>query len=158
MTVASLLISCVAAVAAIGAVWYGRGQKRAAETASQEARRAADAAADMATIERDRRAEELAEAERNRVVFRLEYEVGSAYRLRNRGTDTAYGVHVDLGGMGIVGDEPVDLPEFPTDYAYQYLLRADGLGSSGQEFVQVTWHYVQDLSDEAQAVKLYPAA
>jgi len=113
MTVASLLISCVAAVAAIGAVWYGRGQKRAAETASQEARRAADAAADMATIERDRRAEELAEAERNRVVFRLEYEVGSAYRLRNRGTDTAYGVHVDLGGMGIVGDEPVDLPESP---------------------------------------------
>jgi Flp pilus assembly protein TadB len=168
MTVASLVVSVLAVVITVLALWYARGQKQAAdrsavaaEQSAAEARRSADAAArsadaadEMANIDRDRRDEEVAEAQRNRVVFTLEYEGGSAYRLRNRGTGTAYGVHVDTAGIG-TAREQADFAEFTPDDAYKYLLAA-GLGATGQECLTVTWYYCEDRSDKTQAVKLHP--
>jgi hypothetical protein len=61
MTIASFVISCLAAVAAVAAAWYVRGQKRAADLAASEAKRSADAAAEVVDIERSRRADEVAE-------------------------------------------------------------------------------------------------
>lgn len=152
VTVASFVISCLAVVAAVGAVWYSRGQKRAAEQAAAEARRSADAAAEVATIERDRRAEEVAEADRLRVRFELEHQSGQAFLLRNVGTEIAYGVHVDTEGLG-TGGEVEDFEKFSPDDAHRYLLSST-LDCDGTERVLVTWHHRQDRSDEPRSVRL----
>jgi type II secretory pathway pseudopilin PulG len=110
MTVASFVISCVAVLAAIGAAWYGRGQKRAAEQSAVEAKRSADAAAEVTRIEQQRRAEEVTEADRRRVMFELVFHKGNSYLLRNEGTDSAYGVHVDTQGLVPQGDLDFDPP------------------------------------------------
>lgn len=73
MTVAAFVISCFGLLVACLAAWYGRGQKRAAEKSADEAKRSADAAVALAEVEAARRAEEVAESERGRVRFVLEY-------------------------------------------------------------------------------------
>lgn len=152
MTIASFVISCLAAVAAVAAVWYGRGQKRAADLSAAEAKRSADAAAEVAEIERARRADELAESERGRVRFELVPEGGQAYLLRNAGTDTAYGMHVNTGGLGYE-DETTDFDEFEAGSEHRYLL-VRTFDQDLAEHVVVTWHHRPDRSDQLRTVKL----
>jgi hypothetical protein len=153
VTVASFVISCLAVIVAAGAVWYARGQKRAADHAVDEAKRSADAAAEMATIERHRRAEEIAAADSRRVRFELLHEGSAAYLLRNIGTDTAYGVHVDTEGLGTAG-EIEDFEEFSPDDAHRYLLSTTH-ECDGTERIVVTWHHRLDRSDEPRSVRLH---
>lgn len=140
----------LAAIVAIGAAWYARGQKRAAEQPAAEAKRFADATATMATIEQERRAEEVADAQRNRVRFVLDHEGGSRYLLRNAGTDTAYGVHVDTKRRGITVGEDEDFEEFPSGDAHRSVLPGGGLNTHAGHIV-VTWYCRQDRSDSAQS-------
>jgi len=125
MTIASFVISCLAAVAAVAATWYGRGQKLAADWAAAEAKRSADAAAEVTEIERARRAVEVADADRRRVRFELMPDGNHAYLLRNVGTDTAYGVHVETGGMGTV-EEAQGFDEFEAGSKHRYFLARTG--------------------------------
>ena len=152
MTVAAFVISCLGLVVAVLAAWFGRGQKRAAEMAASEAKRSADAAAEVAEVERARRAEEVAEAQRRRVQFELVHEGGSRYLLRNAGTDPAYGVHVDTGGLG-VQNEITDFEEFEADAEHRYLLSRT-MGSDPAARVVVTWHHHPDRSDDQRTAKL----
>jgi hypothetical protein len=152
MTVASFVISVLSVVVASVVVWYGRGQKRAADLSAAEAKRSADAAAEAADIERARREEEIADAERRRVRFQLVKEGGHAYLLWNVGTDTAYGVHVDTGGLGMQ-DEITDFDEFEAGSEQRYLLSRT-MGSGQDEHVVVTWHHRPDRSDEQRTAKL----
>lgn len=152
MTIASFVISCIAVVASMGAVWYSRGQKLAADRAVTEAKRAADSAAEMVQIEQDRRDEELADTERRRVLFVLDHAVGHAYVLRNAGSDVAYDVHVDTEGLGTV-NELTHFAEFQPGFEHRYVLSRT-MGQDGSERVAVTWHNRQDRSDEPQTVRL----
>lgn len=153
MTVASFVISCLAVIVALAAGWYARGQKLAAEQAATEARRSADAADEMATIERERRTQEVADADRRRVQFELVHQGGHAYLLRNVGTDAAYGVHIDTQGLGTAG-EIEEVEEFLPSDSYRYLL-ASTLDCDGSERVVVTWHHRRDRSDQPRSVKLH---
>ncbi|WIV52851.1 hypothetical protein [Amycolatopsis nalaikhensis] len=152
MDIASFAISCLAAVAAAAAVWYGRGQKRAADRSAAEAKRSADAAAEMTEIERARRADEVSDADRRRVRFELMHEGGHAYLLRNAGSDAAYGVRVDTGGLGTVG-EVEEFDEFESGREHRYLLSRT-IDPDEAEHVVVTWHHRPDRSDERRTVKL----
>jgi hypothetical protein len=136
MTVASFVISAVALVVAAVAAWYGRGQKRTADRSAAEAKRSADAAAEVAAIERGRRADEVADADRRRVCFELVSEGNHAYLLRNTGTDTAYGVHVDTGGMGLE-DEIADFEEFESgrEQRYWFIRKGGPEGSKQPEHI-----------------------
>ncbi len=152
VTIAAFVISCLGLVFAGIAVWYGRGQKRAADLSAAEAKRSADAAAEMAEVERARRTEEIAEAERRQVRFDLLAEGGRAYVLVNLGTDTAYGVHVDTGGLGAMG-EVTDFEALePGDQHRYFLIRTGDPDLAGH--VVVTWHHRPDQSDERRTVKL----
>lgn len=150
MTVASFVISCVAALFAASAVWYARGQKLAAEKSALEAKRSADAAAEMARIEQERRAEEVTQAEKLRVQFNLVHHNKSAYLLRNDGTDSAYGVHVDA--QGIVARGETDFEQFAAGDAHKYIL-ARSMGSP--DHITVTWHHRSDRSDSASSAKFH---
>ncbi|SDH61072.1 hypothetical protein SAMN05216553_13515 [Lentzea fradiae] len=150
MTVASFIISVVAVLVAMGALWYARGQKLAAERSAQEAKRSADAAADLAKIERDRRRDEVDEAKRLRVRFNLVHHNKSAYLLRNDGTDTVYGVHVDAQNILIRGDS--DISEFPSGDSHKYVL---GRTMDSGDHIIVTWHHEPDRSDSPRSTKLY---
>lgn len=155
MTVASFAISCLSFAVAVVAVWYGRGQKRAADLSAAEARRSADAAAEVADIERARRVDEVADADRRRVGFKLVYAGGSAYVLRNTGTDAAFGLHVDTGGLGLE-DEITDFEEFEAGREERYFLNRRG-GSAGLQqgrHVIVTWHNHPDQSDKRRSQEL----
>ncbi len=152
MTVAAFVLSCLGLVVAVVAAWYGRGQKRAAELSAAEARRSADAASEVAEVERARRADEIAEAERRRVRFELVPVGGQVYLLRNVGTDTAYGVHVNTGGLGFQ-DEVTDFEEFEADREHRYFL-ARTMDPDLAEHVVVTWHHRPDRSDERRTAKL----
>lgn len=134
------------------AAWYARAQKAIAARAADEAKRSADAAAEVAEIERNRRAEEVAAAEAGRVKFELIPESGSTYLLANTGTESAFGVHVDTGGMGTSGEE-VDFDEFPANEGCRYVL-GRGYGSHQADHVLVTWHHLPDLSDPPRSAKL----
>jgi hypothetical protein len=101
-------------------------------------------------IEQERRAEEVAEADRLRVCFELEHQRGQAYLLRNAGTDSAYGVHVETGGMVARGE--VDFDEFPTGEAHKYVLARSW---GGPDHIVVTWHHRSDRSDSPRSMKLY---
>ncbi|MGI5506432.1 hypothetical protein [Lentzea sp. CA-135723] len=152
MTVAAFVISCLGFVVACVAAWYGRGQKRAAENAAAESKRSADAAVALAEVEAARRADELAESERRRVRFVLEPDGRDRYLLRNVGTDSAYGVHVNTGGMG-VQDEVTDFDEFESDREQRFFL-VSTYDPEQEEHIVVTWHYKEDRSDEPRSVKL----
>jgi hypothetical protein len=117
-----------------------------------EAKRSADAAAEVVDIERARRADEVADTDHRRVRFELVPEDGQAYLLRNAGTDTAYGVHVDTGGLGY-DDETKDFDEFEPDDEYRYLLSRT-MDSAQSEHVVVTWHRLPDRSDARRSAKL----
>jgi hypothetical protein len=152
MTVASFVSSLLALVVAVVAVWYGRGQKRAADLSAAEAKRAADAAAEVAEIERARRADEVADADRRRVRFVLVPAGSQAYVLRNAGIDTAYGVHVDARGWGLE-DEVTDFEEFESGSEQRYWLIRKGGGADQAEHVLVTWHHRPDRSDGRRSAK-----
>ncbi|MDX8036748.1 hypothetical protein SK803_41690 [Lentzea sp. BCCO 10_0856] len=152
MTVAAFVISCFGLLVACLAAWYGRGQKRAAEKSADEAKRSADAAVALAEVEAARRADELTESERGRVRFALEHERGQRYLLRNVGTDSAYGVHVDTGGLGVQG-EVTDFEEFEAESEHRYLL-AKTFNGNQADHVLVTWHLTEDRSDKPRSVKL----
>ena len=150
MTVASFVLSCFALVVAGIAVLYAHRQTRAAEQSAAESKRSADAAADMAKIEQERRAEEVAEAERHRVRFELEHQSRSAYLLRNVGTDSAYGVNVETEVLVSRGE--VDFDEFRAGDAHKYLLTSTW---GGPDHIVVSWHHRPDRSDVPQSTKLY---
>ncbi|CAM3385628.1 hypothetical protein KIPE111705_05800 [Kibdelosporangium persicum] len=150
MTIASFVISCLAFVVAGIAAWYARRQAHAAEQSADEAKRSADAAAAMASIEEERRADEVAEAERHRVRFKLEHQNAQAYLLRNAGTDCAYAVHVETGEMPARGE--VDFAEFPAGDAHKYVFMKSW---GGPDHIVVTWHMQADRSDAQRSVKLY---
>ncbi|MDX8053696.1 hypothetical protein SK571_30360 [Lentzea sp. BCCO 10_0798] len=152
MTVAAFVISCFGLLVACVAAWYGRGQKRAAERSAEEAKRSADAAVALAEVDAARRAEEVAESERKRVRFVLEHHDGDVYLLQNVGTDSAYGVHIDTGGMGDQ-DEVVDFDEFQADSEHRLFLAVTFDGGQADHVV-VTWHHTEDRSDKPRSVKL----
>jgi hypothetical protein len=145
MDVAALVISCLGLVVAVVAGWYSR-------RSVTEAKRSADAAAEVADVDRARRADEVADAERRRVRFELVPEGGSAYVLQNVGTATAYGVHVDTGGLGFQ-DEVTDFEEFEADGEHRYLLTRT-MDPDQADHVVVTWHHRPDRSDERRSVTL----
>jgi hypothetical protein len=150
MTVASFVISCAAVLVALGALWYARGQKLAAEQSALEAKRSADAAAELAKIEQERRADEVDQANRLRVRFNLVHHNKSAYLLRNDGTDSAYRVHVDSQDIIARGD--FDFAEFTAGETHKFIL-ARTMGSA--DHITVTWHDEPDHSDSPRSVKLY---
>ncbi len=98
------------------------------------------------------RVHSLSEAERRRVRFELVPEGGQAYVLRNVGTDTAYGVHVDTGGLGFE-DETTDFDAFDAGFAERYML-ARTMGPNLASHVVVTWHNSPDRSDAQRSAKL----
>jgi hypothetical protein len=134
METASFVISIIAALFAGGAVWYARGAKKAA----------ADAAEDAVGYQG-------AEVEPGRIVVRLRHIGGISYRLVNDGTDTAYGVHVDTGELG-VGEQDTDYDELHSGQAVEFLL-SPNLATTSRH-VTVTWHERPDLSDEKRAARL----
>lgn len=99
------------------------------------------------------RLDELAEAAQKRVKWSLEQVTKHKYRLRNDGTDSAYGVHIvgDIGGSGVI----TDIDEFPSGHAESYLL-AITFGSTTDRLV-VTWHDKPDRSDEPRRAELVVA-
>ncbi|MEX5637225.1 hypothetical protein [Parafrankia sp. FMc2] len=154
MVIAAFVVACLAVVVAAFSAWYGRGQKRAADLAAAEARRAADAAAETVRIEQARRAEEVAEAERRRVRFEL-VPVGEQnsgrYILRNSGTDSAYAVHVDTGDLG-GGGQATDFDEFKAEEEQMlFLIKTYGTRT---EYVEIVWHQNADHSDPQRSVRL----
>ena len=114
-----------------GAVWYARGAKITA----------ADAAEEAVGYQRS-------EVEPGRVVLRLRHIGGISYGLVNDGTDTAYGVHVDTGELG-VGEQHTDYDELHSGQDVGFLLSPDLATTS--RHVTVTWHERPDLSDEKRA-------
>ncbi len=152
MTVAAFVTSCLGLIVAGLAAWYGRGQKRAAELSAAEAKRSADAAAEVAEVEKARRADEVAEAERRRVSFVLSHKGGHQYLLRSVGTDSAYGVHVDTGGLGFP-DEVTEFEEFAAGDEHRYTLTRTTAPELAERVV-VTWHQRADRSDGRRTAKL----
>ena len=151
MTIASFVISCLAVLVAGIALWYARGQKVAAEQSAIQAKRSADAAADIVRIEQERRAEEVAEAERNRVRFKLISVGRMRYLLHNQGTDSAYGVHVDGGEQVVEGGDEPEIDEFPADDHREYFFDA---APGEPRRIEVSWHLNPDCSDARQSVTL----
>lgn len=153
------IVSAIAAVAsAVIAVIYGRGQKRAADRSASaadrsavEARRSADAAQETVQIERQRRADELVEAERRRVEFTLTFTGGNRYLLTNEGTNSAYNVHVDTQRRAPHG-QVHEWPEF-TDGMTESLLLSHSLNAP--DHIVVSWHVERDGSDEPRTKKLH---
>lgn len=139
MDIASLVISGLSALAAGIAVLFARRSALASK-------RSADAAADMATIDRERREEEVAEALRNRVRFKLEQVSRDSWVLTNVGTNSAYGVHVDTGDLHVDESAQYDFDEFPAGHPERYLLLRTMGTMTGH--VLVTSHHQPDCSDE----------
>lgn len=111
MEIASFVIACVSALAASLAVWYARAQKRVAERAAVASERSAEAAetsakeaAEMTSIERDRRGEEVAAAAaRNAPRLELEPDGGHWFRLVNTGGTAATDIALDFGTFDLGG-------------------------------------------------------
>lgn len=151
MSVAAFVISCLGLVVAGRAVWWALGQKRAADRSADEAKRSADAAAEVAEIERARRGDEIVDAERRRVCFEFGRAGGRSYVLRHGGTDTAYGVHVDTGKLGVPNDVR-DFAEWPAGEAQPF--RFFKMDQVTADEVVVTWHHRPDQTDPPQDQKL----
>ncbi|EFL07243.1 predicted protein [Streptomyces sp. AA4] len=97
MDIASLVVAAAALLVSTGSLWYARGQKKAADRSAEASERSAGsaersertavvsatAAAETVSIERDRRADEKAEAMRNRVRWELNQASKHRYVLRN---------------------------------------------------------------------------
>lgn len=157
MEIAAFVVSCVAVLIAAGALWYARGQKEAADRSAKAAEgsevsaaKSAEAAAETAAIERARRADELADADRSRVRWSLVHVGREEWVLTNEGTDSAYGVRVSAGPVSIDGS--VELDEFPSDHAEPYMVLRDM--DAYTDRIEVTWHQRADLSDEQQRREL----
>ncbi|MCK9876604.1 hypothetical protein MXD59_12585 [Frankia sp. Ag45/Mut15] len=162
MDTAELVVSIVTVVAAS---IYSHSQRRiavraaeAAERAADEARRAADEARRSADaeeeatrIEQERRADELADAERRRVVFRLRPLGKDNHALHHSGTDSAYGVHVDIGDLDSAGRQ-TDFDEIPP--GLDHLLYLSQGFETATTHIVVSWHLRPDRSDSQQSVKL----
>ncbi|KPM55688.1 hypothetical protein ACG83_10405 [Frankia sp. R43] len=155
MAIAAFVVACLALLASAASAWFARGQKHAADLAVAEAQRAADAAAETVRIEQARRADEVAEAERNRVRFELIPDIasnGATWYLQQAGTDTAYGVHVDTGDLLGSSGQVTTFNEFPAgDQQQLVLLRTT---DTTTERIEVTWHQRPDHSDPQQSVSL----
>ncbi|KPM55904.1 hypothetical protein CcI49_22335 [Frankia sp. CcI49] len=154
MATVAFVVACLAVVAAGFSAWYGRGQKRAADLAATEARRAADAAAEAVRIEQARRADEVADAEHRRVRFKLVPtggQSGSLHLLRNTGTDTAYGVHIDTGDLR-VANQTLDFDEIKADTEHTlYLARTM---RTTTDRIEITWSRSPDHSASQRSVRL----
>ncbi|MBA0126321.1 hypothetical protein H0B56_12285 [Haloechinothrix sp. YIM 98757] len=138
------MVSLAALLISAGALWYSRGQKLAADRSARAAEESATAAAETADIDKARRAEELDNAERNRVVWRLEHTGDMWYRLINCGTESAYGVQIDAGEL--IVEEAGPFGEIASDGAEPLLLARSW--ASNADRIVVTWHHQPDLSDE----------
>jgi hypothetical protein len=145
MEVASFVLSLVAIGIAAVAAGYARRGAMASEDSARESMRSADAAQEAISYQRD-------DVERNRVVFSLEPVGHDGHLLRNDGTHSAFGVHVDTGGLGV--DNPItDYDEFRAGQVEEYmLLLTMGVRTT---HVTVTWHQQADRSDEQRRVELY---
>lgn len=103
-------------------------------------------------IERARRAEEIEDAERRQVDFCLVQATEYRWLLVNRGTGTAYGVHVDTGDFRVEQEAVRDFEEFPNGHEEPlFLARTGGVEST---HIVVTWHHRPDRADQPQARKL----
>lgn len=144
MEIIAIAVSGLAALFTAGSMWYAKGQKDAASRSADEAKRSSDAALEAVAYQR-------AEVERNRVRFVLEHMSNQAYLIRNEGTDPAYAVHVDVGDLGVHGQQ-TEFEEWPADHAEKFIL-ARTLDSTTTH-VEVTWHYEPDHSDSQQRARL----
>lgn len=150
MELAAVVISCVSALFTGWGLWYSRGLKRAADRSAQAAEESASAARDTADIDMARRADELAEAERTRVVWSLALVGKDRYRLTNEGTEPAYGVEIDTNPVTPHGETSLDV--FPAAHAESYLI-PQTLGENTDRMT-VTWHHQPDRSDEPRSKEL----
>jgi hypothetical protein len=107
----------------------------------------------VAEVERARRADEVVDADRRRVQFTLIQESGERWLLQNTGTDSAYGVHIDTGGLGGYQDEVTDFEQFESSRGHRLWL-ARTMASDQSDHVTVTWHHRPDRSDEQRSMKL----
>jgi hypothetical protein len=144
---AGALAAAVIAALALGvSIWSAVIARRSASAADKSA----EYAGEVAAIERARRADEVAEADRQQVQFRLQHVQSKLYLLTNAGTGTAYGVTVDLGDPGNRPRTHDALPDvFPERYAVEVLLLQPGP-------VTVQWHNREDRSDERRSRVLPP--
>lgn len=138
----------------LGAAWYGRGQKlaadraaAAAERSAEEARRSADHSAELVAIERARRADEEVEAENRLVDFMLIPVRRHEYQLTNAGTATAYEVKVHLQEGADAG--PGYFITFDPGQTADYRM------PHGRPMT-VVWHQRFDQSDPARRKVLEP--
>ncbi|WP_436493204.1 hypothetical protein [Actinokineospora sp. HUAS TT18] len=147
MAVTSLIISILSALLTAGAVWYARGQRNAADKASEAAVRAAAAAAESVELQRlsENRASDA--AERGKIDWKLDLVSGQRYILRNAGTHSAFGVHVEQGAVKVEGNE-TDFPEFPSNHGVELVL-AKSYGQVNGPIV-ITWHANPTLSDKEE--------
>jgi type II secretory pathway pseudopilin PulG len=145
MTVASLIISILAALSAGGAVFYSRGQKLAAERAAK----AAEEALEIQRASEQRAAEEVA---RKRVIWRLDPSQGDSYLLRNEGTHAAYDVSVDRGDLAVEDGTPDHFEEFHADHAERYLLVRTL--ASRTSALTVSWREARDGERKSQKLQL----
>jgi hypothetical protein len=145
MDIAAFVLSLIAIVISVFAAWYARRQALAAEDSARDSTRSADAAQEVVSYQRD-------DVERSRVVFVLEPSGGDTHMLSHQGTDIAYGVHVDAGGLRVDG-EVYDFEEFPPGQAERIYLFPSL--ASVTSHVTVSWHQVPDLSDERRTARLY---
>jgi hypothetical protein len=157
--IASFIIACLSALAALLASWYARGQKKiaeratlASEAASVEARRSADAAVEVAEIERQRRAEEVAHDERDRIRFELVHGDKAKYFVQQSGSEPAFDVRIESEEFGPMR---IALPQLGAGQRRQIFVEKSA-GTSADAHILVTWHEHPDLSDPVRSQKLYP--
>lgn len=157
MTVESLLLVLSFLVTA-AMLWNSRGQKHAAA-------RSAHADAEVARIEWERRAQEVADTERQRVLFELIPPVwgdggtksrsrsrrDDEYVLRHVGTEIAHGVRVDPQGLIAEGD--LEFASFAPGEE-RLLLLLPTAREPGTGYLGVTWHHLADRSDQQQFTHL----
>jgi hypothetical protein len=146
MEIAAFVLSLIAVGIAAVAAGYARRGALASEDSARESTRSADAAQEAVSYQRDN-------VERSRVVFTLRPTASNdTYVLKNVGTDTAYGVHVDVGDL-LVESTATNFDEFPAGRAEEYLL----LFFLGAETTHMTvkWHQQADRSDEERVARLY---
>ena len=137
MEIAAFVVSVIALGFSGWALWYKRRETHAAEDAAREAQRAADAAQEAVSYQRD-------EIERSRVRWELEPLGHGEGLLHNHGTHPAYGVRIEPGeGLGIDGNLSID--EFPDGHAEPYIFMPS---ASSDNKIVVTWHNEPDRSDQ----------
>ncbi|HYJ69618.1 MAG TPA: hypothetical protein VEX15_18350 [Nocardioidaceae bacterium] len=135
MDVAALTVSIFAVCLSGVSLWVAIVRTKAAV-------RAADAAEEATGYKRT-------EVERNRVRFELEpLSSQDQHALWNKGTDSAYGVYVDVGRFG--GDVSYD--EFPSGHPER--LHLSPLFGQEDRHITVTWYHTPDCSDVKRERKI----